>query len=124
MLSFKKALVFALVVCYMIPTIGFSFEIPSKVRAILKQHPAVQELKLKSNAARLDSFASLGLPDPQVAIGINNLPVASPAFNEYLPTSKSITLKQMFPSLTGRKARAKLLKERSGLIELKSEACK
>lgn len=121
MLSFKKALVFALVVFYMIPTAGFSFEIPSKVRAILKQHPAVQELKLKSNAARLDSFASLGLPDPQVAIGINNLPVASPAFNEYLPTSKSITLKQMFPSLTGRKARAKLLKERSGLIELKSE---
>ena len=120
MFSFKKVHLFVWLIGGIFPFPVLSFDIPSKVYGILEEHPAVQKLKLQSNAALLESSAKNGLPDPELMVGINNFPLTKPSFDDYLPTNKSIGIKQMFPSLAGREARAETIRIRSSLIDLKS----
>ena len=74
--------------------------------ARLDSHPALAALALEAEARGLDGRSRLGLPNPNVALGVNNVPVNDPLqFDEYLPSSKSVTVTQALPSRGLRRAR-------------------
>ena len=73
----------------------------------LDEHPALAALAVESEARRLDGRSRLGLPNPSVALGVNNVPINDPLqFDEYLPSSKSVTVTQALPSRRLREARS------------------
>lgn len=72
----------------------------------LAAHPTLSALKYDAEANRERASAATALPDPVVSIGINNFPIYDPSFTSYLPTNKAIGVRQQFPSLAGREARA------------------
>ena len=61
--------------------------------ARLDEHPSLAALAVEAEARRLDGRSRLGLPNPSVALGVNNVPINDPLqFDEYLPSSKSVTV--------------------------------
>jgi len=75
--------------------------------ARLDEHPALTALAVEAEARRLEGRSRLGLPNPSIALGANNVPVNDPlAFDEYLPSSKSVTVTQGLPSRGLRQARS------------------
>ncbi|WP_306015457.1 TolC family protein [Oceanicaulis sp. MMSF_3324] len=74
--------------------------------ARLDEHPALAALAVEAEARRLEGRSRLGLPNPSIALGVNNVPVNDPfQFDEYLPSSKSVTVTQALPSRGLRQAR-------------------
>ncbi len=74
--------------------------------ARLDEHPALAALAVEAEARRLEGHSRLGLPNPSIALGVNNVPVNDPfQFDEYLPSSKSVTVTQALPSRGLRQAR-------------------
>lgn len=78
----------------------------SDLEARLREHPTLQSLQFKGEAFDAERRAALGLPDPVVSIGINNLPVQDPSFDRFLPTNKAIGVRQEVPNLKARRAGA------------------
>jgi outer membrane protein TolC len=78
----------------------------SELEDILRGHPSLAALGYETEAARELSRAATALPDPVLSLGINNLPVSDPAFDRFLPTNRAIGVRQDFPNLAGRRARA------------------
>ncbi|WOI52184.1 TolC family protein [Parvularcula sp. LCG005] len=76
------------------------------LEARLRAHPALQSLEWQTKAIGADGLAALGLPDPVISLGINNLPVEDPAFDRFLPTNKAIGVRQDIPNLKARRAGA------------------
>ena len=76
------------------------------IKALLLNHPALLALESQKQALLERSQATLALPDPVVSLGINNVSISSPSFDEFLPTNKLIGIRQEFPSLKGRSAKA------------------
>lgn len=75
--------------------------------ARLDEHPALAAFAVEAEARRLEGRSRLGLPNPSVALGVNNVPVNDPLqFDEYLPSSKSVTVTQALPSRGLRDARS------------------
>lgn len=72
----------------------------------LAAHPALAALGAAELAERERSSAALGLPDPVISVGLNNVPIADPAFDRFLPTNKSIGFSQSIPGLKQRRALA------------------
>lgn len=72
--------------------------------AILDTHPSIQSVLLDYESLAFKAEAALGLPDPIIAIGVENIPVSSPSFDEYLPSSKTIGLTQNIPNYKRRNA--------------------
>lgn len=64
----------------------------------LKHDPSVQALHYRQQAQHAAADAAQSLPDPQLIIAADNVPVDDPAFDRYLPTSKTIGFKQAFPN--------------------------
>lgn len=89
---------------------------------ILRAHPSLAALGYETEAARELSRAATGLPDPVVSFGINNLPVSDPAFDRFLPTNRAIGVRQDFPNLAGRRARASQAQARAGISEAMKKA--
>jgi outer membrane protein TolC len=82
---------------------GQSFD---DLEARLRDHPALQSLEWETEAVGAEGRAALGLPDPVISLGINNLPVEDPAFDRFLPTNKAIGVRQEIPNMKGRRAGA------------------
>jgi len=76
------------------------------IKSLLRDHPALLALESEQLALFEGSQTTLALPDPVVSVGINNLSISSPSFDEFLPTNKSIGIRQEFPNLKGRSAKA------------------
>ena len=72
----------------------------------LKAHPSLSALGYDAEADRERAVAATALPDPVVSLGINNFPIFDPSFDSYLPTNKAVGIRQQFPNLAGREARA------------------
>lgn len=89
---------------------------------ILRAHPSLAALGYETEAARELSRAATALPDPVVSFGINNLPVGDPAFDRFLPTNRAIGVRQDFPNLAGRRARASQAQARAGISEAMKKA--
>lgn len=52
-----------------------------------------------------EAQGALGLPDPILMLGVDNMPVSDPEFDRFLPTSKVIGFSQAVPNPSERKAR-------------------
>lgn len=77
----------------------------------LAEHPQVQQILSKSDAYKELSLGTMGLPDPIFSLGVDNVPVQSNSFDEFLPTSRTIGISQKFPSYARRKAISKQQKQ-------------
>lgn len=73
----------------------------------LAAHPKVTQLLAKREYFEHMAHTAEGLPNPQVILGIDNLPINDPAFDRFLPTSKVLGVRQQFPSSELRDSRAK-----------------
>ena len=90
------------------------FAVPAKaqsetyetVEARLFDHPALQALRFSADATRETAIAVKALPDPVVSIGVNNVPVADPSFDTFLPTNKAVGFRQAIPNGGVRRARS------------------
>ena len=72
----------------------------------LAEHPQVTQLLQQSAYFNELSTGEMGLPDTQLIIGVDNVPVDNPEFDRFLPTSKVIGFKQSIPSYSLRKAKS------------------
>ena len=72
----------------------------------LAEHPQVTSILEQSTRFEELSDSEMGLPDPQIIFGAENVPINSPAFDRFLPTSKVLGIRQQIPSYSLRKARA------------------
>jgi cobalt-zinc-cadmium efflux system outer membrane protein len=73
----------------------------------LAEHPQAMSILSESEATKAQAKGELGLPDPMIMIGIDNVPISDPAFDRFLPTSKVIGFSQAIPNpvLLGAKSR-------------------
>ncbi|MBL4596162.1 MAG: TolC family protein [Robiginitomaculum sp.] len=76
----------------------------AELEAILRLHPALDALSLSAEADRSRAEGALGLPDPIISLGVNNFPLFSPSFTEFLPTHKFIGVQQAIPNAAKRRA--------------------
>ncbi|MEG3637626.1 TolC family protein [Magnetococcus sp. PR-3] len=77
-----------------------------RLQSQLKDHPAVQAIQEQVQGVRYTAQGQLGLPNPGITLGVNNVPVSTPTrFDRFLPSNKSIGVTQRFPNFSGREAR-------------------
>ncbi len=72
----------------------------------LAEHPQVTTILEQSTRLRELSDAEMSLPDPQLIVGVDNMPIEDPAFDRFLPTSKVFGFKQQIPSYELREAKS------------------
>ena len=77
-----------------------------ELEARLAGHPVLEAMRHQSVGLRERATAAEALPDPVVSFGILNFPLLDPSFSRYLPTSKAVGVRQMFPHRDARAARA------------------
>ena len=85
----------------------------------LAEHPRVAKILEQSTRFKELSDGEMGLPDPQIILGADNVPINSPAFDRFMPTSKVLGIRQQIPSYSLRKARSgkqERLAKRQGLV--------
>ena len=92
------------------PLFGQSFQ---DLEARLKDHPALQALRLQTLAYREEADAANGWPDPVVSVGVNNFPLLDPSFRAYLPTNKALGVSQQIPNRPERAARSERAQRRA-----------
>lgn len=72
----------------------------------LAEHPQVAKILEQSVHFKELSDGAMGLPDPEIIFGVDNVPVNDPAFDRFMPTSKVLGIRQQIPSYSLRKARS------------------
>lgn len=72
----------------------------------LKSHPQVATALANSDKYQELSKGEMGLPDPQLILGVDNVPIDDPAFDRFLPSSKVLGFRQAIPSYGLRKAKS------------------
>jgi outer membrane protein TolC len=77
----------------------------------LENHPSVVAARAGQVSEQESASGALGLPDPAIVMGINNLPVENPGFDRFLPTSRSLGITQAIPNLGKRRAMAERFQE-------------
>ena len=79
----------------------------------LSNHPQVTSILSSSEAFKAQAQGELGLPDPMLMVGVDNMPISDPAFDRFLPTSKVIGFSQSIPNPIIRKAKSERFEEMS-----------
>ena len=72
----------------------------------LAEHPRVAEILEQGARFKALAEGEMGLPDPHLLIGMENMPVSDPAFDRFLPTSKVLGIRQEIPNYAVRQARS------------------
>ncbi len=72
----------------------------------LRKHPSLQQLDFEATAHREHAVAATALPDPELSLNFNNVPLSDPSFDRFLPSNKAVGVLQMFPNRSGRAARS------------------
>ena len=93
----------------------------SAIEARLLKHPTLQQLKLRSTAMQAFAKADSALPDPIISLGLNNVPINTFAFDDFLSTHKSIGIQQSIPNGGIRRARLQNARTKSASLELAFE---
>lgn len=78
---------------------------------ILGKHPSVQRLLQEKEALQFQAEGAMGLPDPVLSLGVENIPITDPSFDQYLPSSKSAGFSQNIPNPTQRRAQSQVFTE-------------
>ena len=76
------------------------------LESVLRQHPQIRAMAFESESNLALVKSGMALPDPVVAIGMNNVPVSTLSFDEYLPSHKAFGVRQRFPSQASRQAKS------------------
>ena len=84
----------------------------------LAEHPQVTQILEQGTRFKELSDGEMGLPDPSIILGVDNVPVNDPAFDQFLPSSKVIGFKQQIPSYSLRKAKSERQEELSAKQQL------
>ncbi|MCG7900005.1 MAG: TolC family protein [Candidatus Thiodiazotropha weberae] len=88
----------------------------------LQQHPTLRVSMAERSHWQANADGSMGLPDPNITLGLNNLPVNEPtSFDRYLPSSRSLEFKQMIPGLSTRETRRDSHLARAALADLQRQ---
>lgn len=85
----------------------------------LSKHPQIESILAQSAAQDAQAIGELGLPDPVLTLGVDNVPISDPSFDEFLPTSKIIGLSQQIPNpvmLDAKSERFEQMSEKSLLM--------
>lgn len=72
----------------------------------LEKHPAIESVLENSKKYKNLARSEMGLPDPVLILGVDNVPVADPSFNQFLPTAKVYGFRQQIPRYSMRKAKS------------------
>ncbi|MCG8487594.1 MAG: TolC family protein [Chromatiales bacterium] len=89
----------------------------------LQQHPALRVSLAERAHWQANADGSMGLPDPNFTLGLNNLPVNEPtSFDRYLPSSRSLEFKQVIPGLNGRETLRDTHLARAALADLQRQS--
>ncbi len=78
----------------------------SELENELWRHPSLMAQEFDALAERESAQAAYGLPDPELSLGMNNLPINDPAFDRFLPSNKAVGIRVQLPSRAGRDALA------------------
>ncbi len=80
---------------------AFAFQLSSAMAgdidhylAILNEHPSIKRILQEKEALEFQADGALGLPDPILSLGVENVPLSDPSFDQYLPSSKTIGFSQ------------------------------
>ena len=85
------------------PAFGQSFE---ELEARITDHPSLAAIRFQSEALRENAVAVAAWPDPVVSLGVNNFPLFDPSFGTFLPTNKTIGVRQGIPNRSERDAKS------------------
>lgn len=85
----------------------------------LHEHPEVRMNESMAREWSNSSDGALGLPNPSITIGLNNVPADDPMnLERYLPSNRSLEFKQAIPNGDAREAMRRTLLARSEVAEL------
>lgn len=87
----------------------------------LTRHPSVTDMLERRDSFENLSRSALSLPDPQLIVGVDNIPLSNPSFNRFLPSSKILGFRQSIPNPAVRQRKSNLQKVLSGKQELMAE---
>ena len=79
----------------------------------LARHPSVTHIIEQGNSFENLATSALSLPDPQLILGVDNIPFSDPSFDRFLPSAKVIGFRQAIPNPAVRKKRASFQKSQS-----------
>lgn len=88
---------------------------------LLDEHPSVQRVLQEKEALEFQADGALGLPDPVLSLGVENIPISDPSFDQYLPSSKTIGFSQNIPNPTQRKAQKGVYSQSAKVQQLLAE---
>lgn len=89
--------------------------------AILDEYPGIQSALQEKEALEFEADGALGLPDPVISFGVENIPLSDPAFDRYLPSSKTIGFSQDFPNPYQRKTRKNVILQSATTQKIRAE---
>lgn len=105
--------------CIAAPVAAQSFP---ELTARLDDHPSLVALRLEADAQGDRARAAGALPDPDVTLGVANLPVADPAFDRFLPTHKALGVRQALPDGLTRRARTARTRAKASTLRIQLAA--
>ena len=91
---------------------------------LLDAHPRIQAVLEQQKSLTHQAGGAVGLPDPSVFIGVDNVPVSDPSFDQYLPSSKVVGFTQNIPNNKGRQAQKSIYLASAESSELLAEYTK
>ncbi len=90
------------------PEEGIAMDFASYLKLMLEKHPELKMARAEAHAKEEVPSQAESLPDPQLSIGLMNLPVDSFSFNQEAMTAKTIGVTQAFPAPGKRGLRRKV----------------
>lgn len=87
----------------------------------LTLHPSVTRMLEQRDSFENLSISALSLPDPQLILGVDNIPFSNPSFNRFLPSSKIFGYRQSIPNTAARQSKSNLQKSLSNKQKLMAE---
>ncbi len=91
---------------------------------IINNHPKVLAITEQYSALTNQADGALGLPDPTIFAGVDNVPVSDPSFDQYLPSSKVIGFTQKLPNSGGREAQQDVFNSAANSTKLMADYTK
>ncbi len=83
----------------------------------IKQNPEIRAFRNYFEASKAAVPQAGALDDPLLTIGVDNVPIGNPSFDEFLPTSKVLGISQKVPFPGKLALKEKAAKMRSGSVE-------
>lgn len=105
------------------PYAAFSKELEHYLTA-LNNHPNVQAILESQESLSYQAEGAMGLPDPSLFFGVDNIPLTDPSFDQYLPSAKVIGFSQNIPNGKGRKAQREVFNSSASSIQILAEYTK